>query len=185
MSGIKTFSNETSERYALALFELSQETNEVDRSIKGASKLLDIFKTNHEFQVFIKNPTYQEKVQRNILTDICTKIEINKNLFNFVMFLIVKRRIFFLNQILEKFLKISSRKSGKIEAELTSSKKLSESELSVINTEISKTIGSKVNLSYQVDKSLISGIKLQVGSFLIDSSISNKLKKYKQIMVDK
>jgi ATP synthase, F1 delta subunit len=101
------------------------------------------------------------------------------------MFLIVKRRIFFLNQILEKFLKISSRKSGKIEAELTSSKKLSESELSVINTEISKTIGSKVNLSYQVDKSLISGIKLQVGSFLIDSSISNKLKKYKQIMVDK
>ena len=30
MSGVKTFSNETSERYALALFELADENSEVE-----------------------------------------------------------------------------------------------------------------------------------------------------------
>ena len=54
----------------------------------------------------------------------------------------------------------------------------------LIETEISKVIGSKIDLVYKIDKELISGIKLQLGSLLIDSSIKNKLKKYKKLMIE-
>ena len=38
--------------------------------------------------------------------------------------------------------------------------------------------------TYKVDKSLISGVKIQVGSLLIDTSVSNRLKKIKQSMIE-
>ena len=45
-------------------------------------------------------------------------------------------------------------------------------------------MGSKIKFDYKVDKELIGGLKLQLGSFMIDTSIKNKLKKYEQIMLE-
>ena len=86
--------------------------------------------------------------------------------------------------VLQKFLNLCSKKKGKIDALLTSSKKLSNEEIADINRQISNTIGSKVELTFNVNQDLIGGIKLQVGSLLIDTSIKNKLKKFKQLMVE-
>ena len=41
-----------------------------------------------------------------------------------------------------------------------------------------------IKLDYKVDKDLIGGLKLQLGSFMIDTSIKNKLKKYEQAMLE-
>ncbi len=42
-----------------------------------------------------------------------------------------------------------------------------------------------MKFDYKVDKSLIGGFKIQVGSLLIDTSIKNKLKKINQLMTEK
>ena len=184
MSGIKTFSNETSERYALALFELVNEKSELDLTEKQILQLSRICKENEIFNSFLKNPTHHINEQTNIINQISRLMKFTKNLNNFLLLLVKKRRIFFLEKILIKFLKLSFKKKGKISASLTSSKELSKEDLNNINSEISKTIGSTIEVVYKVDKELISGVKLQVGSLLIDSSLSNKLKKYKQLMIE-
>ena len=61
---------------------------------------------------------------------------------------------------------------------------MSKSELDKISIELSKSMGVSLKFDYKVDKELIGGLKLQLGSFMIDTSIQNKLKKYKQIMLD-
>ena len=45
-------------------------------------------------------------------------------------------------------------------------------------------MGSTIKFDYKVDHDLIGGIKLQLGSFMIDTSIKNKLKKYEQGMIE-
>ena len=45
-------------------------------------------------------------------------------------------------------------------------------------------MGSTINFDYKVDKTLIGGLKLQVGSLMVDTSIKNKLKKYEQAMLE-
>ena len=45
-------------------------------------------------------------------------------------------------------------------------------------------MGSSIIFNYKVDKNLIGGLKLQLGSFMIDTSIKNKLKKYEQAMLE-
>ena len=62
---------------------------------------------------------------------------------------------------------------------------MSESELSKISEDLSKTMGSTLKFDYKVDKELIGGLKLQLGSFMIDTSIKNKLKKFEQLMLEK
>ena len=50
--------------------------------------------------------------------------------------------------------------------------------------ELSSSISSTIKLNYKVDKELIGGLKLQLGSFMIDTSIKNKLNKYKKAMLE-
>ena len=95
-----------------------------------------------------------------------------------------KKRIFFINKILESFLILCTRNKGELKASLISSKELSESELEKISKDLSDTMGSTLKFEYKVDKDLIGGLKLQLGSFMIDTSIKNKLKKYEQLMIE-
>ena len=45
-------------------------------------------------------------------------------------------------------------------------------------------MGLKIKFDYTVDESLIGGVKIQLGSLMVDTSIKNKLKKYEQIMLE-
>ena len=45
-------------------------------------------------------------------------------------------------------------------------------------------MGSKLKFDYIVDKELIGGLKLQLGSYMIDTSIKSQLKKYEQILLE-
>ena len=76
------------------------------------------------------------------------------------------------------------KKRGEIKASLISSKDLSQSELDRMNKELSETMGSSLIFDYKIDKNLIGGLKLQLGSIMIDTSIKNKLKKYEQALLE-
>ena len=111
-------------------------------------------------------------------------MNLNKNFSNFLQLIINKRRIFFLDKILGKFIKLSSKSKGKVEALLISSKDLPQKERDNISQEISKVIKSNIEFIYKTDKSLISGVKIQVGSLLIDTSVRNKLNRIKQSIME-
>ncbi len=181
---MKTFSNETSERYALALFELAIENSEIDEIEKSVSQLLEICKKNSDFLNFLKNPTHQIEVQVKIFDEIFKIMSLKKTFKDFLRLIIIKRRIYFLDKILDKFIRLSSKKKGKVEAIFISSKNLSLDERNSVSQEISKAVNSNINFTFIIDKSLISGTKVQVGSLLIDTSVSNKLKRIKQSMIE-
>ena len=185
MSKVKTFSGETAERYALALFELASESSELETIEKKIKSLLEICRGNPDFLTFLKNPTYKIETQQKIFKDISNIMNLNSTLKNFLKFIIIKRRIYFLYKILEKFIKLNAKKKGIIEATLISSKALSNDEKNKISDQISKSIRSNVNFSFSIDKSLISGVRIQVGSLMVENSVSNKLKRIKQTMIEK
>ena len=95
-----------------------------------------------------------------------------------------KRRIFYVKKIIDSFLRLCSQKRGEIKASLISSKELTSAELESISKELSLSMGSTIKFDYEVDQDLIGGLKLQLGSFMIDTSIKNKLKKYEQRMLE-
>ena len=184
MSTNKSFSTETSDRYSRALFEIGKETNELEKIENDIKNFQSLHNASLELKNFIENPTHTIETQNKILSLLSEKLSFSKNLKNFFLLLIKKRRIFFVKKIIDSFLKLCSKKRGEIKAFLISSKKLSSSELENISKELSLSMGSIIKFDYKVDNDLIGGLKLQLGSFMIDTSIKNKLKKYEQQMLE-
>jgi F-type H+-transporting ATPase subunit delta len=61
---------------------------------------------------------------------------------------------------------------------------LSDVELENISKDLSLAMGSTIKFDYKIDEELIGGLKLQLGSFMVDTSIKNKLKKFQQQMLE-
>jgi len=184
MSTNKSFSTETAERYSRALFEVSKEAGELEKVESDIKNFQLLLNSSKEIKNFIKDPTQNFGQQINMINFLSEKLRFSKNLKNFFLLLIDKRRIFFIEKITESFLRLCSQKRGEIKASLISSKELSESELKIISKDLSNSIGSNLKFDYKVNKELIGGLKLQLGSFMIDTSIKNKLKKYEQAMLE-
>ena len=184
MSANKSFSTETSESYSRAFFEISKETSElekVENDIKNFQLLID---SSIELKNFLKDPTQAISQQNKAINLIADYLSFSKNLKNFFLLLIEKRRIFFIKKIFESFMKLCSKKRGEIRASLISSKDLSQLELDNISKDLSDSMGSILKFDYKVDKKLIGGLKLQLGSIMIDTSIKSKLKKYEQALIE-
>ena len=184
MSTNKSFSSETSERYARALFEVASDSSELDNIENSLVEFLNIYDSSSEFINFIKNPTQSNINQLKAVDIISKKLNFSKNLKNFLSLLVKKRRIFFVKKIIQNFFKLCSKKRGEVKASLTSSKNLSQAELNDISSQFSNSMGSKIKFDYSVDETLIGGVKIQLGSLMVDTSIKNKLKNYEKLMLE-
>ena len=184
MSSKKSFSSEAVNRYALALYELAEESSKLSVIEKDINDILTIYNTNEDLKSFITNPTQTQSNQLLVLEKLADAMNLSNIVKSFLSILVTKRRVFFLNTILKNFLSLTSKKRGELKATLISSKNLTNEELKNLNIEISKVIGASVALEYKVDENLIGGLKMQIGSLMVDTSIKNKLKKYEQMMLE-
>ena len=103
MSSNKSFSSETANRYALALYELAKENSELQIVEKDVKELLTVLNISEDLKNFINNPTQSQSSQLEVLNKILVQMGLSKIIKNFLSILVAKRRIFFLNTIFLNF----------------------------------------------------------------------------------
>jgi len=184
LSTKKTFSSETANRYALALYEIANENSELELVEKNVDDILAIYNSSEDLINFVKNPTQSQSSQLDVFDKISNRMNLSKTIINFLNVLVSKRRIFFIEKIFLSFLSLVSEKKGEVKASLTSSKHLTKEELQSLKQNLIQTVGASIVLDYKVEEDLIGGLKMQIGSLMVDTSIKNKLKKYEQIMLE-
>ena len=183
MSKNKIFSDTAASRYSLALYELAEENKSVQEIENQSSALIKLVDESKDFESIIRNPTYKKEDQINVMNKISDHYDFNTLLKNFLCFLVEKRRLFFIQNILRSFVDICSQKRGEVKARLVAAKQLNGNEVNKIKNELSKDFTKKIKLDYKYDASLIGGLIIQVGSVMIDTSIKNKLKQLENKMI--
>ena len=148
----KNFSQSTTERYALALYELAQENSEINKIESETKSIQELFYQSSEFKSLIKNPTNNKNEQLNAMKAICDQFKFSKIFTKFLCFLCFKRRLFFMEKILINFMQIASKKRGEVKAQLSSSKELSSAELEKIQQELSENFTQLELLRHFKDK---------------------------------
>ncbi len=184
MSNNKGFSDTSANRYSLALYELASETDVISKVEANSNGLLKLILNNNEFKNLIKDPTQNQDTLNNVINKISKNFNLEILFKNFLNFLVLKRRFFYVEQILKTFIEICSDKRGELKAKITSAKELSSEEINKIKEELSMNFKSKIRLDYTHDKSLIGGLVVQVGSTMIDTSIKNKLQQIENGMIE-
>ncbi len=170
--------------YSQALYELGNESGSLNEIEDQTNSILKLILQNKELKNFIKNPTIKIEQQVTAFDLISDKFNFNKLLKTFLNFVISKRRLFFIEKIIEDFLDTCSKNRGEITANLSSSKELNETEILKIKHELASNFGTNIKLNYKHDPSLIGGLIMKVGSTMIDTSIKSKLKQLETKMVE-
>jgi len=184
LSKNKGFSITSAKRYSLALYELANEANLLSQIEKNSSALLNLISKNKNFNYLIKDPTITQVILTNTINKISENFKLEILFKNFLNFLIIKRRLFYVEKILKNFSEICSKKRGELKAEIKSAKELTDDEIEKITVDLSNNFKSKIKLNYKHDESLIGGLVVQVGSTMIDTSIKNKLQQIENRMIE-
>ena len=169
------------DRYANALFQLAKEAKVLETVSSELLNLKKILNEDDTLLSMVKNPSISKSNKFNFFNSLSEKIEMSKLAKNFIGVIINKNRINYLMDIINSFEKLMSGLKGEMSATITSAKVLKE-ELKHIKDKLKDKFSSEFNINTIVDETLIGGLKIQVGSQMIDSSIKNQLQTLKEKM---
>jgi F-type H+-transporting ATPase subunit delta len=164
-------------RYALSLFELSKDEKIVEEIDANVTLIQKAIQSSQDFKNFINNPTLKKDERINVINILGKNYSLNNYFVNFLKILVEKNRIFFLEKILKDFKLILSDFRGEINAIVSMPTKISDAQVKDIEATLNSLLKKKINLDFKLDPSLISGAKLQIGSYMIDDTAKSKFNK--------
>ena len=182
MSSQTSSGNLIADRYSSALYELAAESKNIDAVLKDLEFLQKNIKKNNDLKLLIKSPLIASDDKQKIVEKILSKQLVDKLTSTFLKVISNNKRFVHLSSIISQFININAQKRGKILADVTSADKLSDKQKNEINDQLKSILGEKLSLNFKVDKKIIGGLIVKVGSKMIDSSLASKISKLKIAM---
>jgi F-type H+-transporting ATPase subunit delta len=162
--------------YAEALMSLGKEKNLTVEFSQDLSTLGSLWENSPLLSSFLENPLIKAEGKKAVLQNILG--DTNVYLKNFIMLLVDRGRIMFLDKIAEKYLELFRKLNNVVLAEVTSATSISEAQLQAVKDKITRLTGAAgVEVKTSVDPDLIGGVIIKVGSQVYDTSIRGQLRR--------
>ncbi len=169
-------------RYATAVFELSRESDALDRLEKDVDALEAALAASADLQALIASPIYRRSDQARAMAALAPRLELSAPVAGALGLMANKRRLFVLPQLLTQLRALIAQARGEVSADVVSAKKLTKAQSEKLSKVLSARIGKDVKLNQTVDDALIGGLVVKVGSKMIDTSIRSRLAALKNAM---
>jgi len=171
-----------SERYASALYDLAAEKKIVDSVLKDFELLQKFIQESEDLKLLVKSPLITSSDKLNIFEKILSKQKADNLTNTFLKVISSNKRFAKLSSIISQFMKINSQKRGDVLADVTSADELSDNQKNGIKDQLKQILGEKLSLNFNVDRKIIGGLIVKVGSKMVDSSLATKINKLKIAM---
>jgi F-type H+-transporting ATPase subunit delta len=171
-------STKAASRYAKALLELAIEKNRIDQVTSDISTLLQANNETKEFQLFLDSPVINAEKKNSIFKVLFPKFDEITTLF---IELITKNgREAMIPQIADSFEAQLKAHKGIVPVTLISANALDSKTKETIIAKVQSTITGILEVTEQIDASLIGGFVVKIGDNRIDASVANQLENLKQ-----
>jgi len=164
-------------RYAGALFELADETRQVEAVSADMERLAGLLAESADLKRLIRSPVLARADQTRAVTEVAAAAGFADVTRRFLGVLGSNRRLFALPGIVNAFRAILAGRRGEATAEVTAAKPLTEAQRSAIDAALTRATGTKVALIERVDPGLLGGLVVRIGSRMVDSSLRTKLQR--------
>ncbi|WP_035293999.1 F0F1 ATP synthase subunit delta [Clostridium sp. KNHs214] len=161
-------------RYALALYEVAENKGKIDEYMNDLQEIVDLIKNNQEFLQVIKHPEITTSKKKKIFINVF-KGKIDEDLLSFLLILIEKDRILYLEEKLKEMKKIHLERNNILLAEITTAIPLNDYERDKLIEKLKTTYGKEILLEEIIDKKIIGGVYVKVGDDVIDGTIKTKI----------
>ncbi|QIE45477.1 F0F1 ATP synthase subunit delta [Pseudohalocynthiibacter aestuariivivens] len=170
-----SISSGIAERYATAIFELSQETKKLSDLEAGVDDLAAAMDDSADLREVISSPVISRDDQGKAIAAVAKKMKLSAALAQGLGVMAEKRRLFVLPQLIAQLRALIADQKGEISADVTSAKALTKTQSDKLAKTLKARVGKDVKINATVDESLIGGLIVKVGSKMIDTSIRSKL----------
>lgn len=167
---------EIAEPYAAALVELVKSTNTSEIVTKDFHKVVEIYQENYELREFLINPLHSKALKKDLIEKIFKPLNLNENIKKFLNILIDRSRIELINIIAEKYAKMIYISEKSEIAFVSSVIPFTEKQENFIIQQLQLKLNLSTILVYSaLDSTLLAGLKIYIGSNIIDLSLKGQL----------
>lgn len=169
-------------RYATALFELALESNAVDQVKSDLASFDAMVGSSGDLTRLVRSPVFSAEDQAKALAAILDKAGIKGIAANFLRVVAANRRLFAVREIIRGFNALVAKHKGEVTAEVTVAEPLNDARMNDIRDALKQVTGKDVQVDVTVDPSIIGGLKVKLGSRMVDASLRTKLNSIKFAM---
>ncbi|QDQ01279.1 F0F1 ATP synthase subunit delta [Lysinibacillus fusiformis] len=176
-------SNSTvAKRYAQALFELAQQKNILAEVGSDLSELTKVVKESPDFLTLLSAPKFSIERKKQLVATIFAGA--TPEFLHTIQLLVEKKRVNEVTLIADAYAELAAQAQGSADATVFSTRALSAEESAKISATFAKLVGKQsLNITNEIDPSLLGGIRVQIGNHIYDSSVVNKLERLKRELI--
>lgn len=161
-------------KYAKQFFGLVS----IDQTPEIVTKLEDVallMQKERQFRNMLTSPSFSDEERERVITEICQRTGLPEEVKKFLTYLSSEGVLVGLGEIVRYINLLYLEAKKKVKGIVTSATELSEEIKKRLAETLSSITGKEVELQYEVDPSLIGGLRVKVGSTMYDLSIKGQL----------
>lgn len=161
--------------YADALFQLAIEEDKIDDLFEEVKVLVKVLEENQELSAIMKHPKVDKQEKIKTITDIFSG-RLSGHLCGFLNQIVANNRYDEIDGILEYFIdEVKEYKKIGVAYVTTPTAIGDELKGRIEQKLLDTTSYTTMEMNYDIDETLIGGMKIRIGDKVVDSSISTKL----------
>jgi F-type H+-transporting ATPase subunit delta len=158
-------------RYATALIDLAEQAGAIPHIEQDVLDCRAMIAGSKDLQTFIQSPLVSTASQKAVIEEFVRAAKFSPLMKNFLLTLAHNRRFKDVDSILQA-----------VQAKISVAQDLTPAQAKSLQESLTKSVGRSVTLSVSLDKALIGGMIVTMGSIMIDDSVKSKLDRMSRAM---
>jgi F-type H+-transporting ATPase subunit delta len=164
------------EPYADALLNIADSTGNIDLVTSDINDILNLLSSTEGLKKYLASPTTSQEAKKELISNTIAT-ELNSYTKQFLLVLVERNRISYLEEIAEKYLEQVFELADIKIVQVSSAISLTEEQEATLKTKITAmTKAKQVKLVTKIDSSLLGGLVVQIGTQIIDISLKGQLR---------
>lgn len=169
-------------RYALALFELARDNEQLDSVATSLAALKGALAESGDFRTLTTSPLVRRAQAAQAVAALAERLGLDALTTRFLGVLAQAHRLPQLPAAIRAFETLLAQHRGETRAEVVSAHPLDAEQVDALSRSLKTRIGRDVAVDLKVDPSILGGLVVKIGSQMIDSSIRTRLNTLAQAM---
>jgi F-type H+-transporting ATPase subunit delta len=136
-----------------------------------------------ELRTFFMDPVFPAAQKVAFLDKLNVELGLQKELRNLIAVLIDNNRIAHVTDVAAQWRRILQEQQGIKPAEIVTARELSTEERDALAADVAKLAGAKIDATFRLDKSILGGTVVRIGSTVYDGSVKGRLERLKESLM--
>ena len=169
-------------RYASALFGLARDERQIESVAGSLDALNQALADSREFSQLVASPLVDRDDAAKAFAAVGETLGVDAITANFLQVLARNGRKGQLQPVIRAFRRLAAEHRGETTAEVVTAHPLKDDQVARLKAQLKGRAGRDVAIETRVDPEILGGIKIKLGSQMIDASIRTKLNRLAQAM---